>query len=122
MFLLESFKRRGRRIVMLEHYAASVQAQPTWRDVVGLRKKRAGELLHYRDRDFQLLCASVLVSNLLVVACPPWLVIKWIADTLLVRSRLPRMRHLWGKTLLMTVVYPWYVLAMLIAGLFSKRG
>lgn len=122
MFLLESFKRRGRRIVMLEHYAASVQAQPTWRDVVGLRKKRAGELLHYRDRDFQLLCASVLVSNLLVVACPPWLVIKWIADTLLVRSRLPRMRHLLGKTLLMTVVYPWYVLAMLIAGLFSKRG
>ena len=122
MFLLESFKHRGRRVTAIDHYAVTVHALPTLREVVNRRKLRAGELLHYRDRDFRLLCASVLLSNLLVVACPPLLIIKWVVDTLMVRKRLPRLRLIWIKTLLLTVVYPWYVLAIMLAGLFSKRA
>jgi len=73
----------------------------------------------------------VLLSNLLAVACPPWLIGKWITDTLLLRRRLRRnvsedkhqqvLRFLWAKTLLLTIVYPWYALFCLIAGMLRSH-
>ena len=74
-----------------------------------------------------MLGSLVLLSNLLAVACPPWLIGKWIVDTMLLRDRLRRsvredknrqvLRWLWVKTLLLTIVYPWYALFCLIAGM-----
>ena len=131
MFLLESFKRRGRRIVALDHYEAAVTAQPTLGELFRQRMRWAGKAPHYRDRDIRLLGALVLLSNLLAVACPPWLIGKWIADTLLLRRRLRRnvrednnqqvLRFLWAKTLLLTIVYPWYALICVIAGMFRSH-
>ena len=127
MFLLESFKHRGRRIVALDHFEATCTALPTLRELIRQRMRWAGKAPHFRDRDIRLLGSLVLLSNLLAVACPPWLIGKWIVDTLLLRRRLHRnvsqdnhpqvLRFLWAKTLLLTIVYPWYALFCLIAGM-----
>ena len=127
MFLLESFKHRGRRIVALDHFEATCTALPTLRELIRQRMRWAGKAPHFHDRDIRLLGSLVLLSNLLAVACPPWLIGKWIVDTLLLRRRLHRnvsqdnhpqvLRFLWAKTLLLTIVYPWYALFCLIAGM-----
>ena len=127
MFLLESFKHRGRRIVALDHFEATCTALPTLRELIRQRMRWAGKAPHFRDKDIRMLGSLVLLSNLLAVACPPWLIGKWIVDTMLLRDRLRRsvredknkqvLRWLWVKTLLLTIVYPWYALFCLIAGM-----
>lgn len=121
LFLLESFKHRGRRIVALDHYAATVQALPTLKELMRQRMRQSRRLSHYRDKDLRLLGAFILLSNLLAVACPPWLLGKWIVETCLIKHRLPAMRWLWAKTLLLTIVYPWYVLICLLVSLSTRE-
>ena len=136
MLLLESFKRRGRRIIALDHYEATCTALPTLRETMRHRMCQTAKIVHYHDKDFRLFGTSVLLSNLLAVACPPWLIGKWVYDTLLLRNRLRRstrdnkkadsnnridlnqrvLKKLWLKTLLLTVLYPWYVIVCLIGG------
>lgn len=136
MFLLESFKRFGRRIIALDHYEANCTALPSLRQLLRQRMRWAGKAPHYRDRDIRLFGTLVLLSNLLSVACPPWLLGKWIFDTLLLQDRLRRsvqdkkkadsnnridpnqrvLKHLWLKTLLLTILYPWYALISLVGG------
>lgn len=140
MFLLESMKRHGRTIAVVDDFAATCFAQPTLRQLLRQRMRWAGKMPFYRDRHIRLTGSLTLLSNLLVVILPPWLVIKWIADTLLLRNRLlrfadaprsadnttppdqnkQRIRHLWAKTLLLTLLYPWYMLICLIGGVTNK--
>ena len=128
MFLLESFKNRGRRIVALDHYEASCTALPTVREFMHQRMRWAGKAPLYRDKDIRLFGLCVLFSNLLAVACPLWLIGKWITDTVLLRRRLrryasdePVLKHLWIKTLFLTIVYPWYIIISLLGGLFRMN-
>ena len=131
MFLLESFKRRGRSITALDYYEATVTALPTVRDLFRQRMRWAGKAPHYRDKDIRRFGTLVLLSNLLSVACPPWLIGKWIYDTLLLRRRLRRnvrkdknrqvLDFLWAKTLLLTVLYPWYAVISLVGGLLRTN-
>lgn len=130
MFLLESFKHRGRRIVTLDHFEATCTALPTLRELIHQRMRWAGKAPHFRDKDIRMLGTVVLLSNLLAVACPPWLIGKWIVDTMLLRDRLRRsvredknqqvLRLLWVKTLLLTILYPWYALFCVIAGMLRS--
>ena len=126
MFMLEAFKRRGLRVIAMDRCEATCYAQPTLRALLRQRMRWAGKMPFYRDRDIRLLGSLTILSNLFTVLCPIWLIGKWIVDTLLLKDRLGRFTNgstfscLWLKTLLLTVIYPWYMLVCLIGGVMHK--
>jgi len=132
MFLLDSFKRRGRRIAALDFYEATVQTIPTLRLLFQQRMHVFAKVPHYSDKHFRRYGTLILLSNLLAVACPLWLIGKWIANTMLLQRRLRRnvqndsnktvLDYLWAKTLLLTILYPWYLIACIIGGFFNTRA
>lgn len=126
MFLLEDFKKQGRRIIALDDYEATCTAQPTLRALLRQRTRWAGKAPYYRDRDIRLVGSFVLLINMLVVIFPPLLLVKWVADTLFLRPRLLRtnkkgFRLLWLKTLFLTIIYPWYALFSVLVGVFRPQ-
>ena len=126
MFLLEAMKRRGMKVSSLFSPLAYVSPQPTLRLLFGQRMRWAGKAPHYTDSDIRWCGAWVVLSNVLAVVCPPWLIMKWVADTVLIA----RYRRAVGatkitaghlcSTLLLTIVYPWYMFICLIGGFFRK--
>ena len=126
MFLLEAVKRRGMPVGCLPSHLAYIQPCPTLKSLLSQRMRWAGKAPHYTDHDIRLCGAAVALSNLLAVVCPIWLIGKWIADTVLINRYRKAVgapkttaRHL-SDTLLLTIVYPWYMLFCLIGGMFRK--
>lgn len=129
MFLLEAMKRRGMRVRVLDDscYEAVCTAKPTLRDLLLQRMRWAGKAVAYKDKDIIQYGVITLLSNIFVVLCPPWLLVKWIHDMRLVSSRLSAFDlgvsgfRFWMEGLFLTIVYPWYMIVCLAGGFFRRK-
>lgn len=125
MFMLHSFKRQGLKIDFLKSPAATLEIQPstTLKSLFAQRARWAGKAGRYTDRTTIKVALAVLAANLTVILFPPFVVIKWIIDlTLLWTSqRFFGFQHALLKSLLLSIVYPLYILTTLIIIPFSKN-
>ena len=121
MFLLESFKRRGLKIAVLDdsRFEAIVRPHTSWEAFFRQRMRWAGKAPKYTDKDILACGAVVLGMNLLQLVCPLVLLVKFPIEYRLIRRRDKSVSL--GTALLLEVVYPIYVLYTLIGGLFQKR-
>ena len=121
MFLLESFKRRGLQIAVLDdpHYEAIVRPHISWRAFFRQRMRWAGKAPAYTDRDILRCGAVVLGTNMLQLVCPLVLLVKFPIEYSLIKHR-DKSISFW-VALLLEVVYPIYILYTLVGGLFRKH-
>ena len=121
MFLLESFKRRGLKIAVLDdsRFEAIVRPHTSWKAFFRQRMRWAGKAPQYTDKDILACGAVVLGMNLLQLICPLVLLVKFPIEYRLIRRRDKSVSF--GTALLLEVLYPIYVLYTLIGGLFQKR-
>jgi len=121
MFLLESFKRRGLRISVLDEprYTAVVHAQTTWRAFFRQRMRWAGKAPHFSDRDIRRCGALVLTANILQLLCPPVIFIKFPLEYRLIKKRDASVSLV--DALLLELLYPLYMLICLVGGLFRRQ-
>ena len=121
MFLLESFKRRGLQIAVMDdpRYEAIVRPHTSWRAFFRQRMRWAGKAPKYTDRDILRCGAVVLGTNMLQLVCPLVLLVKFPIEYRLIRYR-NKSISFW-VALLLEVVYPIYILFTLIGGLFRKH-
>ena len=121
MFLLESFKRRGLKIAVLDdsRFEAIVRPHTSWRAFFRQRMRWAGKAPQYTDKDILACGAVVLGMNLLQLICPLVLLVKFPIEYRLIRRRDKSVSF--GTALLLEVLYPIYILYTLIGGLFQKR-
>ena len=129
MFLLESFKRRGLRIAIAEDedLTAIVRPVPGWRAFFRQRMRWAGKAPAYKDRDINLCGAIVLIANILQLLFPLVLLIKFPVEYALIRSRESHSQpsinppRLFFTALLLEIIYPFYLLISLFAGIFTTK-
>lgn len=121
MFLLESFKRRGLTIAVLDdpQYTAVVNAVPTWRAFFRQRMRWAGKAPHFTDRDIRQCGIVVLFANILQVLCPPVLLVKFPLEYRLIKKRDASVSLF--DALLLELLYPFYMAVCLIGGLFRRK-
>ena len=121
MFLLEAMKRRGYTIGVMDapDYTAVIRPQTSWRAFFRQRTRWAGKAPHYTDRDIRRCGALVAAVNILQFLCPLIILIKFPVEFSLIRKREPQTS--WLVALLLEIVYPVYLLASLIGGLFRSR-
>ena len=121
MFLLESFKRRGLKIAVIENekLTALVRPHSSWRAFFRQRMRWAGKTPKYTDQDILHCGAIVLVINLLQLVCPLVLLVKFPIEYHLIRCRDKSVSL--NTALLLEVLYPIYILYTLIGGFFQKR-
>ena len=121
MFLLESFKRRGLVVSVIDDpdYTATVYAQATLAALLRQRMRWAGKAPYYRDRDI-LLCGIIVAgANILQILCPLVIFIKFPLEYCLVRKRTSEVSFF--TVLLLELIYPFYMLLCLLGGLFRRR-
>ena len=118
MFLLESFKRRGLNIEVLdsERYTAVVRPQTTWKTFFRQRMRWAGKAPHYTDRDIRRYGALVVTANILQLLCPLIIIFKFPFEYGLIKKRDASVSLL--DALLLELLYPFYMLICIIGGLF----
>lgn len=140
MFMLEAMKRRGKKVIAGDpSFAAEVAALTSLGALLRQRMRWAGKSVAYSDQDILLCGLTAVLSNLLVVVCPPWFLIKWIADMKMVIAYRTWIREgaccnpvvapsspltdwkEWGIGALLTLLYPWYMLICLVGGFFRRR-
>jgi hypothetical protein len=121
MFLLESFKRRGLKIAVIENekLTALVRPHSSWRAFFRQRMRWAGKAPKYTDQDILRCGAMVLGINLLQLVCPLVLLVKFPIEYHLIRCRDKSVSL--NTALLLEVLYPIYILYTLIGGFFQKR-
>lgn len=121
MFLLESFKRRGLEITVLDdpRYEAIVRPHISWRAFLKQRMRWAGKAPRYTDKDIIRCGAIVLGMNLLQLICPLLLLIKFPIEYRLIKIRDKSVSFL--IALALEIIYPLYILICVIGGLFRKH-
>ena len=121
MFLLETVKRRGYSIAVIDEpaYTALVRPITSWRAFLRQRMRWAGKAPHYTDKDI-LRCGALVVSaNILQVLCPLIILVKFPIEWSFIKKREPRTS--WYVALLLELLYPFYLLISLLGGLFRRR-
>ena len=132
MFLLESAKRRGMKIGVIDEpdFTATVRPQTTWRAFWHQRMRWAGKAPHYTDRDIRRCGILVLTANLLQILCPPVILVKLPVEYSLIRRRQMREHEILNlkskisnilTIILLELVYPFYILASLLGGLCRRK-
>ena len=121
MFLLESFKRRGLKIGVLDdpRYEAIVRPHTSWSAFVKQRMRWAGKAPKYTDRDILKCGAIVLLVNLLQLVCPVVVLVKFPIEYGMIKRRDKRVR--WWDALLLELLYPFYILLSLFGGLIRRK-
>lgn len=121
MFLLESFKRRGLQIEVLdlEAYTAIVHPQTSWKAFFRQRMRWAGKAPHYKDRDIRRYGAWVLTANILQLLCPLVILFKFPFEYGLIKKRDASVSLL--DALLLELCYPFYMFVCIIGGLFRHE-
>ena len=121
MFLLESFKRRGLNIAVLDdsRYEAIVHPHTSWVSFFRQRMRWAGKAPKYTDRDIICCGTIVLLSNLVQLLCPLVLLIKFPIEYHLIKKR-DTSASLFTAFVL-ELCYPIYLFISLIGGLFRRR-
>ena len=120
MFLLESFKRRGLRIEVLDdaRYTAVVRPQKTWASFFKQRMRWAGKAPHYTDSDIRRYGAIVLIANILQVLCPAIILFKFPYEYKIKKKRDASVSLI--DALILELIYPFYMLICLLGGLFRR--
>jgi len=121
MFLLESFKRRGLKIAVLDkpEYTAVVQPVKSWRMFFKQRMRWAGKAPKYTDKDVLRCGRIVLCANLLQVIFPPVILVKFPFEYSLIKKRDASVSFF--DALMLELLYPFYMLICLIGGLFRRK-
>lgn len=121
MFLLESFKRRGLKITVLDdpRYEAIVRPHTSWRAFWQQRMRWAGKAPKYTDRDILLCGAIVLLANVLQLLCPLVLLVKFPIEYTLIKKRDASVSLF--TALVLGLIYPIYMLISLVGGLFRRQ-
>jgi cellulose synthase/poly-beta-1,6-N-acetylglucosamine synthase-like glycosyltransferase len=121
MFLLESFKRRGLHIAVLDDISieAIVRPHTSWKAFWLQRMRWAGKAPKYTDQDIIRCGAIILASNLLQLVCPPILIIKFPIEYLLIKKRDKSVSLF--TAFILELCYPIYIFISLIGGLFRRK-
>ena len=121
MFLLESFKRRGLKIAVLDdpRYEAIVRPHTSWRAFFRQRMRWAGKAPKYTDKDILYCGATVLMANLLQMICPLVLLVKLPIEYLLIKERDKSVSLL--TILILEILYPLYMLTCITGGFFRRQ-
>ena len=121
MFLLESFKRRGLKIAVVDdpHFEAIVRPHTSWRAFFRQRMRWAGKAPNYTDKDIIRCGAIVVLSNLIQLLCPLILLIKFPLEYQLIKKRDASVSLF--TALVLAVFYPFYLITSLIGGLFRHQ-
>ena len=125
MFLLESFKRRKLKITARCEPCLLIEPQSNIRDLLCQRMRWAGKSPHYTDRDIIACGVAVLLINLFSLLIPPLWLLKFCLElSLLSYGR--KNYNLSPHTsvfvaLLLSLIYPIYILISLFGGLFSRK-
>ena len=121
MFLLESFKRRGLNIAVLDdpQIEAIVRPHTSWRAFFRQRMRWAGKAPKYTDKDILRCGAMVLLANLLQLLCPLVLLIKFPIEYHLIKKRDASVSLF--TALVLGICYPIYLFVSLIGGLFRRQ-
>lgn len=121
MFLLESFKHRGLAIEVADApaYEATVHPLTSWRALLRQRMRWAGKAPHYTDRDIRRYGARIVLLNVLQLLCPLFLLLKFPYEYRLIKKRDPKVSL--SDALLLEILYPIYMLIVLLGGLVSQR-
>lgn len=121
MFALESFRRRGLRIEVIDEpdYTATITAHTSLRSLLRQRMRWAGKAPHYTDAYILRCGCAVVLANLCQLVCPLVILIKFPVEYSLIKKRDPKVSF--GVALLLEVLYPFYVLLCLVGGLFRKQ-
>ena len=121
MFLLESFKRRGLKIAVLDdpQFEAIVRPHISWCAFFQQRMRWAGKAPKYTDKDILSCGAIVLIVNMLQLVFPLLLVLKFPVEYSFIRKRDKSVSFF--AALLLELLYPFYILLSLIGGLFRRK-
>ena len=87
MFLLESFKRRGLKVAILDdpQFEAIVRPHTSWRAFLRQRMRWAGKAPKYTDKDILRCGAMVVLANFLQLLCPLVLLVKFPIEYRLIK-------------------------------------
>ena len=130
MFLLEAMKKRGYKIAVIDEpdFTAIVRPQTTWRAFLRQRMRWAGKAPHYTDRDIRRCGLIITLANIAQILCPPILLVKFPVEYSLIRERMNKNQlssisklQLFSISLLLEILYPFYLLICLVGGLFRKN-
>jgi len=118
---LESFKRRGLSIAVLDEpeFNAIVRPQTSWRAFFKQRMRWAGKAPKYTDKDILTCGAIILIANLLQLVCPLVLLVKFPIEYRLIKKRDASVAFL--TALLIEILYPIYTLISIVGGLFRRQ-
>ena len=121
MFLLESFKRRGLKIAVLNapQYEAIVRPHTSWCAFFRQRMRWAGKAPKYTDKDILRCGAIILFANLLQLLCPLVLLVKFPIEYRLIKKRDASVSLF--TAFVLEVCYPIYMLISLLGGLFRRQ-
>ena len=121
MFLLESFKRRGLKIAVLDapQYEAIVRPHTSWRAFLRQRMRWAGKAPKYTDKDILRCGAMVVLANFLQLLCPLVLLVKFPIEYNLIKKRDASVSLF--TALVLGICYPIYLFVSLIGGLFRRQ-
>lgn len=140
MFLLESFKQRGLKIITLntQHstlnspqsslnfqrptlnsFTATVRPEKSWGAFFRQRMRWAGKAVAYSDRDIVVCGALITVGNVLQFLCPAFVLVKFPFDYGFIRRSGSEVSF--GIALLLALLYPYYMLVCLVGGVIKTR-
>ena len=121
MFLLESFKRRGLKIAVLDdpQLEAIVRPHTSWCAFFRQRMRWAGKAPKYTDKDILRCGAMVVLANFLQLLCPLVLLVKFPIEYRLIKKRDASVSLL--TALVLGICYPIYLFVSLIGGLFRRQ-
>ncbi len=125
MFLLESFKRRGLKIETLP-LTVTIEPQPTLRGLFRQRMRWAGKAPSYTDKDIRRCGMAVVLLNLFSVLVPPVWLLKLLMELSILRRACQRypftiIRHSFFHAILLSLLYPWYMLVCLLGGIAGRH-
>ena len=121
MFLLESFKRRGLNVAVLDdpQFEAIVRPHTSWRAFLHQRMRWAGKAPKYTDKDILRCGAMVVLANFLQLLCPLVFIIKFPIEYRLIKKRDASVSLF--TALVLGICYPLYLFVSLIGGLFRRQ-
>ena len=121
MFLLESFKRRGLKIAVLDdpRFEAIVRPHTEWRAFLKQRMRWAGKAPKYTDKDILQCGAIVLVANVLQLLCPLVLLVKFPIEYRLIKKRDASVSLF--TAFVLGLIYPIYMLISLLGGMLRRQ-
>ena len=121
MFLLESFKRRGLNVAVLDdpQFEAIVRPHTSWRAFLHQRMRWAGKAPKYTDKDILRCGAMVVLANFLQLLCPLVLLVKFPIEYRLIKKRDASVSLF--TALVLGICYPLYLFVSLIGGLFRRQ-